>query len=66
MTHGECLSGESAVLDNSGEELRLVHIGENESETAVLLGEGLDCIGAVDIVYLSAVCLDVAVKEVLE
>ena len=32
----------------------------------MLLCQGLDCIGAVDIVYLSAVCLDVAVKEVLE
>ena len=66
VTHREGLSRESAVLDDGREKLRLVHIGENESDTAVLLRERPDVLDTVDIVYLAAVSLDIAVEIVLE
>ena len=37
VSHREGLSRESAVLDNCGEELGLVHIGESECDTLVLV-----------------------------
>ena len=66
FAHGEGLSGQSAVEDHGGEELILIHAGQDEADGVGLGSQLLGDVLAVDIVDLAAVLLQVGVQEGLQ